>query len=97
MSSDNPDQQRSSCLMVLITVGIGGFFVMMLVLITGGWLMYLLYVVAGIAVFGAVHYFLWGRLMLQETADERERERQRRRDETPPWPPPSDGSAGRDG
>ena len=95
MSSENPDQPRSTCLMALITTGVGGFFVMMLVLITGGWLLYLCYIVAGIAVFGAIHYFLWGRLMSQETAAERERER--RRDEPPPWPPPpSDGFVGRD-
>jgi hypothetical protein len=92
MSSENPDQQRSSCLMALITLGIGGFFVMMLVLITGGWLLYLVYVVAGMAVFGAVHYFLWGRVMLQQTAAERERERRRERDESPPWPPPPEGN-----
>jgi hypothetical protein len=92
MSSDNPDQQRSSCLMVLITLGVGGSFLMLLVLITGGWLLYLCYVLIGIAVFGAIHYFLWGRLMLRETADERERERQRRRDETPPWPPPPESN-----
>jgi hypothetical protein len=55
------------------------FFLLLLVLISGGFIFVLLGMIGGIAAFGALHYFLWGRLLTQETAGEREEEQLRQR------------------
>ncbi len=78
----NADQQRrGSCLAVMLTGSFVGFLLVLLVLATGGWAVHLLWIAAAIALFGLTHYLLWGRLMLRQTAGEREEEEVRRRAE----------------
>ena len=54
---------------------------LLLVVATGGWAVHVLWIGTAIFLFGAIHYMLWGRLMLQQTAGEREEEEVRRRAE----------------
>jgi hypothetical protein len=50
-----------------------------LVLIGGGYFFCLVGIVIAMAAFGGLHYLLWGRLMVRETAGEREEELLRER------------------
>ena len=50
-------------------------------ILTGGLFLWLLIGAGGIAVLGALHYFLWGRSFTQETAGEREEEQLRSEDQ----------------
>ena len=74
-------RRRGSCLAVMLTGSFVGFLLVLLVLATGGWAAYVLWIAAAIALFGLTHYLLWGRLMLRQTAGEREEEQVRRRAE----------------
>ena len=74
-------QRRGSCLAVMLTGTFTGFLLVLLVLATGGWAVHVLWIAAAVAMFGLVHYLLWGRLMLRQTAGEREEEEVRRRAE----------------
>jgi hypothetical protein len=75
-------QRREAMLAVMLAV-LGGVFA--LVLLTGGFLLYLLLAAAGVAVLGGLHYLLWGRLMSEETAGEREEAELRDRAELQEW------------
>jgi phosphotransferase system glucose/maltose/N-acetylglucosamine-specific IIC component len=74
-------QRRGSCLTIMLTGGLVGFFLLLLVVATGGWAVHVLWIGTAIFLFGAIHYLLWGRLMLHQTAREREEEDVRRRAE----------------
>jgi hypothetical protein len=50
-------------------------------ILTGGFLIYILAVVAVVAVVGGLHYLLWGRAMMEGTAGEREELEERERGE----------------
>jgi hypothetical protein len=56
---------------VLALLALGGFL-FFLTLISGGWFIYFLMVVLALIAFGCLHYLLWGRMMMEETAGERE-------------------------
>ena len=53
--------------------------VLVVVVITGSYFVYLLGIIAAIVAFGAFHYFLWGKMLLDETAGESEEEQLRQR------------------
>ena len=74
-------QQRGSCLVIALTGGLVGLLLLLLVLATGGWAIHIVWITAAILGFGGIHYLLWGRTMLQQTAGEREEEEMRRRAE----------------
>ena len=61
---------------------------------TGGWAVYVIGVAGAIFLFGGMHYLLWGRAMLQQTAGDREEEEMRQRAEEPEDEPPAPGSNG---
>ncbi len=67
----SPQSQRQTFLAVLLTVVVGAGFVFFLVLITGGLLIEIVAALAGISLFGYVHYLLWGRSLSQQVAGER--------------------------
>jgi hypothetical protein len=60
-----------------------------LILITGGFLFYLLLAAGGVAALGGLHYVLWGRLMSEETAGEREEAEVQSRLELNEWDLPA--------
>lgn len=74
-----PASGRQTVVTVAMTTMAVIFFLLLTLLITGGLFLILVGVVAAIAGFAAIHYFLWGRLLSQETAGEREEEQLRQR------------------
>jgi hypothetical protein len=87
-------RQRGTCLSLMIAAGGAGFFALLLVVATGGWAVYVIGVALAIFLFGGIHYLLWGRLMLQQTAGDREEEELRQRIEDMDDEPPEHGSNG---
>jgi hypothetical protein len=87
MNEPEPSEQQSreATLSIMLTILAVSFFAMVLIVITGGMVIYLLAVVAGLAVFGAMHYFLWGRAFDQATAGEREEEQLREQAHLDGW------------
>ena len=71
-----------------------GFFAALLVVATGGWAVYAIWIAGAIFLFGAIHYLLWGRAMLQQTAGDREEEEMRQQMEEREEEPPGPGSNG---
>src|SRR5205807_2481 len=59
-----------------LTVFLGGIFLVGLLavftILTGGFLLYVLLVVAAAGLVGGLHYLLWGRARVERTAGERE-------------------------
>jgi sugar phosphate permease len=87
-------RQRGTCLSLMMAAGAVGFFALLLVVATGGWAVNVIGVAVAVFLFGAIHYLLWGRLMLQKTAGDREEEELRRRVEEMDDEPPEHGSNG---
>lgn len=81
MATDPDDQRqrsgRETLLTVMLTAVFGGGFLVFLILVSGGFFFYVLAGVAGIAGFGLLHYFLWGRSMEQEVSHEKAEEERR--------------------
>jgi hypothetical protein len=83
MRMDSQGTRRSTARQTIVTVFLttmaAAFFVLLLLLITGSYFIYLVGILSVIGGFGALHYLLWGRLLTQETAGEREEEQLRQR------------------
>jgi hypothetical protein len=77
---ENPHRgRREVFLALLLVMFFGGGCVLFLTVVTGGFFLYVLAAVAGMGVFGYVHYLLWGHSMTREVAGEREEEEARER------------------
>lgn len=74
-------QRRGACVSILLTGAAVSVLLAVLVLATGGWAMYVVWIAGAIAAFGLIHYLLWGQWMLRQTAGEREEEEIRRKAE----------------
>lgn len=70
---------RQTIVSVILTGMTAAFFLLLLVLVSGAYFIYLLGILGSLAAFGGLHYLLWGRLLLEETAGEREEEQLRQR------------------
>ncbi len=82
-------KQRETLLTVVLTVlGIAAFLVFSLVILSPFLAQTLgaVVILAVIAGFGCLHYWLWGRSMSQEVAGERAEEEQRAAAEADDWP-----------
>ena len=77
--------RRGACLSILLTGGAVSLLMLLLVLATGGWAVYLIGIGGGIALFGLIHYAVWGQWMLRQPAGEREEEEVRQWAEERPW------------
>jgi hypothetical protein len=79
--NENPNGQRrrETLLAFLLTGFLAGAFLLFMVLITGGFFLRVLAVVAVIGIVGYAHYLLWGHSLTQEVAGEREQEEERER------------------
>ena len=76
---ESPPQHRGPMLTGILTAMVVFFSVAFLIMITGGWIGW---IVLEVAVFGLVygfHYLTWGKLLSHEVAGEREEEMLRRR------------------
>jgi uncharacterized protein (DUF58 family) len=93
--SENPEgRQRGTCLPLMLAWVFANFSALVLVVATGGWVGYVIGVVLAIFLFGTIHYLLWGRSLLRQTAAEREEEEMRKRIEDMDKEPPEHGSNG---
>lgn len=70
--SDQPGQHRANLLPVMLAVSVAGFFCFVLILLTGGFFLWVIAVVLGFVLFCLIHYALWGAAMSKEVAGERE-------------------------
>jgi hypothetical protein len=87
-SYDNPEQQqRGTCLYAAVALGGISVFAFLLVLITGGWFLWVIGIVTAFAGFAGIHYVLWGHSMVRQTAAEREEPPPDDREEFGDWPP----------
>jgi hypothetical protein len=85
-----PPRNRGSHLGMMLTVLALGFFVLVLIFISGGFFLYVVQITAGIFLVSLFHWAVWGRAMSQAVAGEREEEQLRQRaeadDEAEDWP-----------
>jgi fatty acid desaturase len=94
MQQPNPiNRSRETTLAAMLTVLAAAGFLFFLMMLTGGWVIYLILVVLGIIGFGGLHYLLWGRLMMEETAGEREEAEFRAKLELNEWDLPESDRA----
>jgi hypothetical protein len=75
----SPGKSRETLLTVALTAMFGGGFLIFLILVSGGYFLYVLGAVAAIALVGSLHWLLWGQALTQEVAGEREEEALRER------------------
>ncbi|MGF1580667.1 MAG: hypothetical protein ACFCD0_14995 [Gemmataceae bacterium] len=64
---------------IFLTVLFGGGFVVFLMLVSGGFFLYVGFAGIAIALLGGLHYITWGRSMSQEAAVERAQQEANRR------------------
>jgi len=80
-------QRRESFLTIFLAVLGSGAFLLFLVLLTGGFFLWVILGVALIILFALFHYLMWGRSLMRNTAGEREEEQLRARAEAEEdWP-----------
>jgi hypothetical protein len=85
--NDLPPRNRGTALGMMLTVLAVGFFILVLIFISGGFFLYVVQITAGIFLVTLFHWALWGRAMSQAVAGEREEERLRQRAAEPEdWP-----------
>ncbi len=75
MEHDNnhqPQRGRETLLTIMLTLFGGVVFLFFLVMVTGGFFLYVALAVVAIAAVGAAHYVLWGQSMTQEVEQEKE-------------------------
>jgi fatty acid desaturase len=84
--NQEPDERRAAFLSVMLTVMVGSVFVFLLFVTCGGLLVYIVAVLAGITVFGLIHYLLWGHSLSEEVAVEGEEEKNQEALEDKDWP-----------
>lgn len=79
MDPYEPPPRRESMLTIILTGMVTVFTVLVLILVTGGWVLWLVLVVGAMVFLYIFHYFLWGRLLDEQVAGEREEEILRQR------------------
>jgi hypothetical protein len=72
-------RDRGTYLGMMLTVLALGFFVLVLIFISGGFFLYVVEITAGIFLVSLVHWAVWGRALSQSVAGEREEEQLRQR------------------
>src|SRR4051794_17189642 len=87
----SPHPSRGAALSVGLSLVGAAFLLLVLIVITGGLVIYLLAVVGGFAVFAGLHYLLWGRFLHQATEGEREEADLRERARADGWDLPDGG------
>jgi membrane protein implicated in regulation of membrane protease activity len=86
-ANEQPPRNRGSALGMMLTVLAVGFFLLVLILISGGFFLYVVQIAAGVCLVTLFHYVLWGRTLSQSVAGEREEEQLRQRAAAPEdWP-----------
>ena len=90
---DNPrPPRRQTFLTVFLALLLGVFALLVLILVSGGFFLYVIYLALAIAGIALIHYVLWGRALSREVAGEREEEQLRQRAAADDWPLPDPNS-----
>lgn len=84
--------RRQTFLTVFLALLLGTFALLVLILVSGGFFLYVLYLALAIAGIAFIHYALWGRALSREVAGEREEEQLRQRAAADDWPLPGPDS-----
>jgi hypothetical protein len=71
MSADQ-DSKRSTFLTVALAGIVGMFFLGFMILITGGFFVHVALILGVVGVMSGLHYLVWGKLLTDRTAGERE-------------------------
>jgi polyferredoxin len=79
---DAPRRRRETLLTFLLATVFAGGILFFLVLVSGGFFVFVMAVVFAITLVGLLHYALWGYALTQEVAGEREEAEERARWET---------------
>lgn len=77
--STPPTSHRQTIVSTVLAGMAAGFFLLLFVLISGGFFIFLIGIIGALVAFGGLHYVLWGRLLTKETAGEGEEELLRQR------------------
>jgi hypothetical protein len=89
MASSDPQPRETLLTIVLACVGLA-FFLGLLILISGGFFIWVLLFATGIGVFAGLHYLLWGWLLPRPEAELPDEAELRTRAEADAWPAASD-------
>jgi hypothetical protein len=76
---DSPRQRRETFLSFFLALFFGCGFLLFMIVVTGGFFLYVIIAVVVIGIVGYLHYLLWGHALTQEVAGEREEEEARER------------------
>lgn len=76
---DAPRRKRETILTLMLTAVLSGGILFFLILISGGFFIFVVACVFAIALVGLMHYLLWGQALSREVAGEREAEESRAR------------------
>jgi ABC-type uncharacterized transport system permease subunit len=81
---------RETFLAVLLALIVGGGFALFLIVVTEGFFGWVIVTAVAISLFAVLHYYLWGRSLTNEVAEERrkyelEQEMEQLRAAKPPW------------
>jgi high-affinity Fe2+/Pb2+ permease len=87
--NDPPQKRRENFLGLMLALFFGAGFFLFLVLVTGGFFLYVLGAVVVMGVVGYFHYMFWGHSLTHQVAGEREEEEARERWESEHTPVPS--------
>src|SRR4051812_6776121 len=79
MPPHDPTPRRQGFLTILLVSGATVFFLFVLILITGGFFLYVVSAVLGMVLLGLFHYLVWGMALEREVAGESEEEQLRQR------------------
>ena len=80
--------RRQTFLTVFLAILLGIFALLVLILVSGGFFLWVIYLALAVAGLALVHYVLWGRAMSRSVAGEREEEQLRQRAAADDWPLP---------
>jgi hypothetical protein len=83
--SPQPPRDRSSMLTIGLTFFLAAGILLFLILVSGGFFLYVSIGVIIIFLVGYLHYTLWGKNMMQNTAGEREEAQLQQERESDPW------------
>jgi hypothetical protein len=67
-----PTQQRSGCLTVFLATVLLGFCSVSGLVLFGGFFVWFLLLVGGMLGYACMHYLMWGKMLAEQTAGERE-------------------------
>jgi hypothetical protein len=75
MSAEQEPSGRRASFLPVILGSVGGlFFLLVLVMVTGGFFLYIVGFFVAVAALACFHWLVWGKLLTQYTAGEREEE-----------------------